>query len=304
MSGAAAIQEHLAEFFTLRQTERALLAIPAELRESIAVDAAIAVQKREAAETLWPRGNMAEALRLARESKAQWEKAFAGFPEDSVPPWALKAKQSLAEATTQTANAPSPRLERDVCPEDENTFRTLVGALLAVEAVADKAFVGPGEIARMRVARGAGTVAFLVTTIAVLAWLLHKPMFAHATASASSGPDGPENAIDGNVHTAWNLPGSTGWIDITLGKSRPIRNVLLIGDNPPFGDRASKDIELDALMNGAVVKTMDFTFNPPPAADVIQWTTIHFDAPKCDHLRILVKSNYKVSGSIAEVKIE
>jgi hypothetical protein len=45
------------------------------------------------------------------------------------------------------------------------------------------------------------------------------------------------------------------------------------------------------------------TFPEPPGKDP-SWTDVPLDAPKSDHIRITVKSNYKVSAGIAEVEIK
>ena len=137
---------------------------------------------------------------------------------------------------------------------------------------------------------------------------LRTPAFSHALASGQYAPDfGPEKAIDGDPGTAWVLADHVGqgWLDLTLAKPRAVRALRVLSSNQPFNDRAAKDVRIDALLEGVIVKSLDVTFpDPPPQGKDAIWTDVKLDAPKSDHVRITVKNNYKVSAGIGEVEIK
>jgi hypothetical protein len=246
---------------------------------------------------------MAEALKLARAALDITTKSLDALPAEGRPGWVADAQALAAEAHRRTTGVPLPELERDARPTDEDTFRTIIDALLAVEDRAGTMLVSPAEIGRLRAQRLVATGAIAVLGVAFLVWMFHVPMFSKATSSAQFAEFGPDNAIDGDVKTCWILPGATGWLDLTLGKPRAVAALRVVSGNPPLNDRLVKDVHIEAFMNGAVVKALDFTFREPPGPDA-DWTTIPLGAPKSDRIRITVKSNYKLSPGLAEVQIE
>src|SRR6185312_11531975 len=91
--------DRVREFFTLDAAERAVRAIPEGPRTTAARELALAFQKRAAAETLWPRGSCAEALRLARASVDAAASALESFAStmETRHEWVAKA-QAIASA--------------------------------------------------------------------------------------------------------------------------------------------------------------------------------------------------------------
>src|SRR5438477_6557501 len=99
------LADRVREFFTLRAAEREIRALPEGPRTSAQRELAIAFQKRDAAETLWPRGSCAEALKLARaalDAAASALESFAAATE-SRPPWVDAAQAVAATAREKTA---------------------------------------------------------------------------------------------------------------------------------------------------------------------------------------------------------
>jgi hypothetical protein len=190
-------------------------------------------------------------------------------------------------------------------PSHEETFRALIEALLAIEDCAGVSFAAPAELRRIRNARVTMAIVGGTLFLAGLIFWLYTPMFAKATASGQYNDNAPEKAIDGNIATGWFLPDhvSQGWIDLTLGKMRPIKTVHILASNPPYNDRDIKDARIDAMLGDQVVKSLDMTFPEPQGKDP-NWTDVNLDAPASDHLRISAKCNYKLGLGIAEVSIK
>jgi F5/8 type C domain-containing protein len=301
---AETLPDRVREFFTLREATRQVAAIPAEARASVFRDARIGFQKREAAETLWPRGSTAEALQLARDAVDLVQSALAKFPEPS-PAWLEQGKTLAADATKRLADVPLPVLEADTLPAHEALFRALIDALIAIETLAGTTLAAPNDLRRVRNVRIVSTVTGVVAAIALLVFWLHAPAFSRAIASGQIATEGPERAIDGSPTTAWALPDKVGqgWLDLTLGRPRAVRALRILPSNPPWNDRAAKDTRIDALLDGVIVKSVDVSF-PEPVGKDANWIDVTLDAPKSDHIRITVKNNYKASGAIGEVEIK
>jgi hypothetical protein len=301
---AETLPDRVREFFTLREATRQVAAIPAETRASVFRDARIGFQKREAAETLWPRGSTAEALQLARAAVELVQSALAKFPEP-YPAWLEQGKTLAADATKRLAEVPLPVLEADTLPAHEELFRALIDALIAIETLAGPTLAAPSDLRRVSNVRIVSAVTGVVVAIALLVFWLHAPAFSHAIASGQIATEGPERAIDGSPTTAWALPDKVGqgWLDLTLGKPRAVRALHVLPSNPPWNDRAAKDTRIDALLDGVIVKSVDVSF-PEPVGKDANWIDVTLDAPKSDHIRITVKSNYKASGAIGEVEIK
>jgi hypothetical protein len=304
----ASFRDQVVEFFTLREARRRIAAVPEETRSSVYRGLRLAFQKREAAETLWPRGSTAEALRLAAEATAGAGSALSALaePVDAQPPWLARAQARATEASKELAGAQLPSLESDAQPSHEPVFRTLIDSLIAIEDLASTSMATPKDLRHLRNVRLAATAFGLVIVLAGLGTALRKRAFASSSASGQHGPDTTsEKAYDGDTATGWFLPDrvSQGWIELELAKPRAVRVVHLLASNPPYNDRGIRDARLDALLGDVIVKSIDLTLPEPTGTDP-NWNDVVLDAPKCDHLRITAKSNYKLGLGIAEIEIK
>jgi hypothetical protein len=303
---APSFSDRVREFFTLADAARQLESVPEATRVSLHHDMRLAFQKREAAETLWPRGSSAEALALVRAGVETASGALAALPEPHAA-WVARARTLAGDAKRKLDGAKLPSLEPEVAPADEELFRACVDALTAIEETAGVSLAAPADLRRIRGARIAGAAAFAVVAVGLLAFVLHKPPFSHATASAQLvGDYAPDKAIDGDPMTWWLLPEhmSQGWIDLELTSPRSVHALRVVASNPPWNDRNVKEAHIDAMFQGAVVKSADVTF-PDAQGKEPNWTDVALDAPKSDHIRISVKSNYRpIAGGFAEVEIK
>jgi hypothetical protein len=302
---AATFQDRIVEYFTLRDAARTVAAIPEETRASAFRDLHIGFQKREAAETLWPRGSTAEALRLAAAALETVSASLESFPVEPAPTWLARARTLAADAKKKLADVSLPTLEKETLPSHEAVFRDLIDALIAIEECAGISLAAPADLRRLRNARVTTSAIAGVVVLAGLYFWPHTPTFSKATASGQySEASGPEKAYDGDTSSGWFLPDhvSQGWIDLTLGKPRAIKTVHLLASNPPYNDRDVKDARFDAMLGDVIVKSLDMSFPEPQGSDA-HWTDVNLDAPTSDRLRITVKSNYKLGAGIAEIEL-
>src|ERR1700722_6608588 len=123
---AASIQNRVVEFFTLREATRDLATVSEETRNSVFRGLRIAFQKREAAETLWPRGSTAEALRPPLAGVEAGTAALASFATEPPPEWITRARAIAAEASKRLADVKLPALEAETLPVHEEVFRATI----------------------------------------------------------------------------------------------------------------------------------------------------------------------------------
>jgi hypothetical protein len=308
MTSAAAPQARVLEFFTLREAEKAVRALPEGPRGTVQRDLALAFQKRDAAETLWPRGSCAEALHLARASLEATGAALDAFAAaaEPKPEWVARAQAHVSAAKEKTLGRALPELEVESRPDDEDTFRTLADAVIAVESEIGAHLAKPEQLARLRRGRIAFAAATVVFLLGFAVWSGRAgPAIKEARASAQNGPDSADRAIDGNAKTNWGLPeGKRGWLDVILTSPRTVKKVRLIAYNSPYNNRFLKDVRVTAFLGEQPVQSMDYTFKAPPAGAEGVWSEIPLNAPKCDRVRIDVISYDGISGAISEIEID
>ena len=312
----AAILGRVREFFTLRETERATHALPDDARASVLRELALASQRREAAETLWPHGSAAEALGLLGRSlegiAAALEDLASRLDGPTTPdapsapqvqkPWLARSLAIVAEARRQTADFKRPELEPEVDEGCEVTFQLLVDALVGVEEAIGPQVATSEQIALLRRKRIVTASLGAVACIVALAFALRTRGFSHAEASAALGEHVAEHAIDGDTKTWWVLPpDQQGWLDLTLTKARAVPELRIIGGNPPGNDHLTRDAHIEAFLGALLVKATDVTFRIPPSAEP-DWTEVKLDAPKCDRIRITPRGAWRGTGTIGEVE--
>jgi hypothetical protein len=300
-----AIPDRVREFFVLQEAERGARSLPDADRALVLREVGLASQRRQAAETLWPRGSGAEALKLVTTS---FDALGAGLGElagrvDPVPPWLAKAQAALAGAKKQTADQKRPELESEVTPEHEAVFQGMVDALVAAEEAIGPHVATPAQFAALRRQRALTTIFSALGLVLFAVWALHKPAFSHAEATTTLGEHAAERAIDGETRTWWVVPpGQQGSLDLTLGGPRTVGTLKIVGSNPPENNHITKDARIEAFLEGKLVKTADVTFRPVQPGDV-DWVEVHLDAPRCDRIRITTLSTLKESSVIGEVEL-
>ena len=185
---AANLQDRVVEFFTLREARRQIAAVPEETRSRVYRDLRIAFQRREAAETLWPRGSTAEALRLAADALETGRAALAAFPPEPHPAWLANAQQVAAEASKRLVDVRLPSLEADVQTGHEEIFRAMVDALIAIEEQAGVSLAAPSDLRRIGTTRIAVAAFAVVVLIAGLVRVSTSPSSRAAPRQASTAP--------------------------------------------------------------------------------------------------------------------
>jgi hypothetical protein len=303
------LQKNLVEFFLLRDAERGARAYPPDALAALAQGLALAAQKREAAELLWPRGNQAEALAMAKSAFAQARSAvesFAAAAPSPVAPWLPRAESIIADACAATDGVELPPLDTEVTSAHAEIFRAFADAVLDLDNAtrySREGLLGVTSLRRKRAVTGAITALALLF---VAGWSLRVPTFSRAVASDewSPGEDSAKRAIDGDPATGWFLPdGRSGWIDLTLSKPRGVQIVRVAQGNPPWNDRSTKDARIETFLGSRLVKGVDVTLAEPPSKEV-GWTEVRIDSPVCDRIRFSVKSSYKRGGGLDELEVK
>jgi hypothetical protein len=292
------------EFFALKDAEARSGKLPPDVRESVARDATIARQKREAAEVLWLGGGPAEALGLARAAFELVAGAVERAHEAGAAP-ALPA--SAVELRANIANKPLPALDTEIVDADTPTFFGLLAAHDQLRALVEPASLSKPEIANRRRGRIGWAIGAGLFTVLVAYYLLRTPRVLRPEASAiyDEGHNAAK-AVDGRTETEWLLPnGQTGYIDFTVVPPRKLKQMkLLNGHNPPYNDRQTKDYHLEIYGEGGkVLESIDGTFGEFNAAPASVPVDLHV-SEKVERIRFEVRSFHIAGAALAEVEVE
>lgn len=287
------------EFFMLTHAEAIAATLPASERDEAARLLLRAWQKRDAAETLWPIGSPAEALRLAKESFA--------LADDGVEKLtALGAEVTLAtrardEARTHANALRTPDLDAEVTEADKEALRALLDAIDAIERAAGRAPTTPKEVVDVRRKRIVWAVVAIAGALAAINGAIRISRAMRATASGVLNVETPASlAIDGDPSTSWLMPdhAPTGWLEVSLGTTRRVNEVrILNGFVPMFDDRAVHDLTIACTDHGHPVKSMNVSLEPTHA-----WKSFPFGSVQCDALHFEVTSVWRNGGGLAEVE--
>ena len=290
--------ERVREFFLLRDAEARVKTTPDEVRGTVARTLGLARQRRDAAETLWIHGAPAEAWRLAREAFDLAVEARRAASDAGVDARAMAIQAELDGVI-------APALDADVSPAHAALFLALVDMHDVLARATAPIGLDSSAISRQRRQRIAATSAGVLGLVALLYFVLRAPRVIRAEASAAYAERyAAKMAVDGRTDTEWLLPDNTaGWIDLSPSPVRTIKALKLLNvHNGPFNDRATKDYTIEAFANGQPVKAMDGTF--ATFSETPEWVRVPLDVPKCDRIRVTVKSWHKGGGGIAEAAVE
>jgi hypothetical protein len=259
-------------------------------------------QKRDAAETLWPRGSPAEAIRVACDGFALAAEAIERLAEARGD--ADGAARLLAVAKARAAQLAEPHLDAEVSAAHGEALRTLLDEMLALDRYTSGVVAGPRVIAAARTRRRFWAVILAVMVLAACFVALHAAHSLRATASGTYSASFPvTNAIDGRADTEWLMPDKapTGWLELALGGSRKVSTVrILNGHNPPHNERALHEFRLTCFSGARIVKVVpgNLPFNDAP-----QWTSFDFGGVSCDRVRLDVTSVWNNGGALAEIDV-
>lgn len=296
-SPLAARFEAAREFFSLRQTEARAAAIPAEKRTSMARSLRLAIQKRDAAETLWLAGLTAEGLRLARE-------AFV-IAHESEPSQA-GADAAIAATRKRLDETALPELDTEVGDGHQRLFEEMLAGHDVIARRAAPLALDPRGIARKRLERIVVGALGAVAVVALLWLALRTPKTLRAEASAiNSDRFTAANAVDGRNETEWLLPDhAPGWLDVWVGAPRRIKAVKLLNAHiPPYNDRATQDYHLEVFTRGGkLARSIDGSFGA--FTDDPKWVTVPLDIADVERVRFEVRSFHKNGGGLAEIEVD
>jgi hypothetical protein len=114
---------------------------------------------------------------------------------------------------------------------------------------------------------------------------------------------GAEAATDGRPDTYWLLPDRTsGWLEVRIAPGRRIERVRLINShNPPHGDRATRDYQLEIHAGGTLARTIEGTFEysttPEPVVHEIGLDDVQ-------RIRFVARTHHQNGAGLAELSYE
>ncbi len=276
------IVERTREWFLLRELEAQVARVSSDERAAASRAFALSDQRRRAAAIAWVGGVPAEAMRLASESL-----------------------QLAAEATgADVERVEVPVFDEDVTAADAERYQGMLDAQQRLVTAHEALRLDVAAVRRRRLGHGLGVALALGATLGAAYVALRTPP--HLEASAATRFDArfePSNAVDGNEKTDWLLPDhATGTLDVKVVPARTVKLVkVLNARNLPFNDRAAKQVLVEALHHGNVVKSGGVLFDAQ-SADAV-WRTLDVGA-KIDAVRVTVQSSHGLGGGIAEVVVE
>lgn len=111
------------------------------------------------------------------------------------------------------------------------------------------------------------------------------------------------NVIDGSDATDWILPDKTpGDLELTLPKPKHVARIKIVNArNPPYYDRGTQTLRVEAFSGATVVKNEEILFDPPTKAPASR--TVEINAT-IDRVRLTVVTHYLLGGGISEVELE
>jgi hypothetical protein len=305
---------NLVEFFTLKDAARRIDSVADSTRNGVRTSLLLSRQKSICAETLWANGHAAEGLALAigalRASEQAAKSLHAGEAEEASWESVLsergisKTELEFVRGALARTDDSAPQLDRDVSPAHADLFHAALRARALVDAKLQPATFTHRDVRWTRIVRGTLSGLAGAGLLAGAYFLLRTPEGTFATASdyfQQSPQYAPENVIDGTPDTFWLLPdGATGWVEASVSPPRHVGSVRVTNTtNPPWGDRGTHAYRVEAYSRGAVVRTVEGSFDAPtsPPADHA------LDLDDVDRIRVVVVSHHGHGGGIAELEV-
>jgi hypothetical protein len=277
-------------------------------------------QKLESARLLWAHEQYVEGLRLAEESVVESlraaEQAAPVLPPSGSgghfraavrPLWAdvlttLGAANNEVEEAIAAAGGfvgSRPSWNGDLRPENRRYFRSAIRTSEAALEHLSPLVMAPGRIVIARWMLVAAVVG-VATAIGATTLSVRNAVDVRASASFNEIQYQPRNAVDGKTNTEWLLPtNTTGWIEVSF-RPRLIKEVrLLNASNAPHMDRATHDFRIEGYLNKHLVHTSKHSF--AKFEESPKWLTVPVSPSHVDTLRIVIESQHKFGGGLAEL---
>jgi len=289
----------IVELYTLAEARALSEGIPAAERAPRRERLRRARRQARAAEALWADGMRAEAIRAAAESATATARTL---PESL---WTRPGIGADVARLARRADREAPSTDASVTAADERAFWELLALRRRVDRRLDLAFAPAAERRRRRVWRVIGTLAAVAVAVAgALTPIPELPRIrARASGQWSPRSHGPEQAIDGDPQTEWQLPNArTGWIELRPSPPRDLTGVrLLNGHNRHYADRAVREASVELYSHGELRTRVAHewpSIDPQPA-----WADVDAGAPAVDRVVIRVERYHGLGGALAEIEL-
>jgi hypothetical protein len=229
----------------------------------------------------------------------------AALRERGVPATRIATIESALRALRATS---LPTLDAEVSPVHAELFEQVVGA----RRILDRA-LSPAGLERRAItwARATRITTVLLTAALVLgvAYLVNRTpegITAEASAVWASAPAfAASNVIDGRPETWWLLPDrSPGWVEARISPGQRVARVRVLNShNPPAGDRATRDYQIEIYAGGELAQTIEGSFehsmNPQPV--VHELPTPLEDV---ERIRFVARSYHQNGAGLADLSWE
>ncbi len=288
------------QFVALREELAAAAQLPPDRRAALARTAALAAQKRAAADALLAGTARAEPIRLAVEAAGLEVQLLDDLVGSGVLAGeGVQAPRDALERAVAQLSSP-PALDAEVTGTQTGALRALLRAALALEARIRESLYARPALLRLRAERAVAAALVLSSPLALA--LFVRGSFLGLTARASSTLDdqyAADRVLDGDPDTEWVAGSGEEWLEIRF-RPRRVQSVrILNGDTLP--DRAVKEVHVDCFEKADSRSSAPLTWKTehPP-----QWQTADVGGNTCDRIRIVVTSHFGPGAAIAEVEVE
>ncbi len=277
------------------------------------------------ADTLWAAGRRSRAFQQATERlgvSVRELRELLGDEESSVRDFLVSLGLSATEVRgveqVLAAIGAPPREDREVGAVDGQIFAWARDGHGALRRAVGAASHTPGELRRVRLLRflGRAAAAAAVVVGVVLAYRPSDDPPVAATAYRVDGLDAwpPENAVDGDEMTYWQLPpGQPGALSIGVDPPRPVHQLrILNGHDLHADDRnrkdrrrfgyAAKTVHVVTSRGGSPVAEARTVLPRLDDFDRVVVTLDDGGAP-VDQVRVEIEDWYGNGGGLAEVEI-
>ncbi len=257
-----------------------------------------AAERLGAAEVLARAPHRAEAMHVLARALQALEAAAAELNQAHAEP--VASVSELADRRAQLERA--PEADARLLPDDLRLLRTTAAHARRVHARLAR-LARPRRVVMARRLALAGAAVALAVAIPLSLSRLHDRLEVTASGSNILPLFSPENAIDGHPEREWLTPdGSDGWVQVDLRPALRVRAVRLTNArNPPYNDRASKDVDVELYRGDKVVAKAQTTFEAIDTAPVPR--TIPIAADGVTRVRVTIRSHHGQGAGLAEIEL-
>lgn len=260
---------------------------------------ALAVQRADAAASLWEEGHGAVAFRLVHEALGDAALAM------------TLAQRPVGEAMVgqiaQAKRLRAPALNEELRPAHHDRFRATMRIVRRLTGRLAPLRSTPRRVS-LRRARRIASVALILGGLAYGGYreVVPRPRIEVSASHERGGGEWPATfAFDGDPDTEWMLEDrANGYLQFDFFPPRDLAAIrILNGFNPPYDDRAVRNYRVEVVALSTPRPTVipgefeEYTTTP-------EWRRIELDIEQVTRVRVYADTYHQRGGTIAEVSFE